>query len=38
MNNGEKGELIYENEGWRKQLALLEDENIHFKTRLADIF
>jgi len=37
MNNGEKGELIYENEGWRKQLALLEDENIHFKTRLADI-
>ena len=37
MNNGEKGELIHENEGWRKQLALLEDENIHFKTRLADI-
>lgn len=37
MNNGEKGELIYENEGWRKQLAILEDENIHFKTRLADI-
>lgn len=37
MNNGEKGELIYENEGWRKQLALLEDENIRFKTRLADI-
>ncbi|WP_298738594.1 hypothetical protein [uncultured Chitinophaga sp.] len=37
MNNGEKGELIHENEGWRKQLALLEDENIQFKTRLADI-
>jgi len=37
MNNGEKGELIHENEGWRKQLDLLEDENIHFKTRLADI-
>lgn len=37
MTNGEKGELIYENEGWRKELALLEDENIHFKTRLADI-
>lgn len=37
MTNGKKGGLIYENEGWRKELALLEDKNIHFKTRLADI-
>lgn len=37
MTNGKRGELIHENEGWRKQLAILEDENIHFKTRLADI-
>ena len=37
MTNGKQGELIHENEGWRKQLAILEDENIHFKTRLADI-
>lgn len=36
MTNGKIGELKYENEGWRKQLALLEDENIHFKTRLAN--
>lgn len=37
MTNGKRGELIHENEGWRKQLAILEDENIHFKTRLANI-
>lgn len=37
MTNGKRGELIHENEGWRKNLALLEDENIHFKTRLANI-
>lgn len=37
MTNGKRGELIHESEGWRKQLAILEDENIHFKTRLADI-
>jgi hypothetical protein len=37
MTNGKRGELIYENEGWRKQLAILEDENIHFKTRLANV-
>lgn len=37
MTNGQRGELIDENDSWRKQLALLEDENIHFKTQLADI-
>lgn len=37
MTNGKRGELIGESEAWRRQLALLEDENIHFKTRLASI-
>jgi len=37
MTNGKRAALIEESEAWRKQLALLEDENIHFKTKLAGI-
>ncbi|WP_145717679.1 hypothetical protein [Chitinophaga japonensis] len=37
MTNGKRAALIEESEAWRRQLALLEDENIHFKTRLAGI-
>jgi hypothetical protein len=37
MTNGKRDELIDKTKAWRRQLALLEDENIHFKTRLADV-
>ena len=37
MVNGKLSELTTAHESWKKGLKALEDENIHFKTQLADI-
>ncbi|WP_143097942.1 hypothetical protein [Chitinophaga sp. CF118] len=37
MVNGKLEELLTTHESWKKGLKVLEDENIHFKTRLAQI-
>jgi hypothetical protein len=37
MNNSKPGKLIMSSESWKDELKVLEDENIRFKTRLADI-
>ncbi len=37
MRNGKLGMLIAENESWRSSIKFLEEQNIRFKTQLADI-